>query len=89
MSCYPLDYYCPDDEMKEELETVNYRLTVDGLEFTPISGRKRTCTVTFIRRFLKQECSAWMPSASYFSCLRHILNHILHYGTKKSPEYVE
>ena len=42
MSCYPFDYTCPNGEMKEELETANYQLTVDGLEFTPVIGRKKT-----------------------------------------------
>ena len=53
MSCYPLDYSCPHDEMKEELETANYQLTVDGLEFTPISGRKRTVRCYIYKAFLK------------------------------------
>ena len=53
MSCYPLDYLCPDDEMKEELEPANYQLSFDGLEFTPISGRKRTVLRYIYKAFLK------------------------------------
>ena len=53
MSCYPFDYTCPNDEMKQELETANYQLTVDGLEFTPIIGRKKTVRRYAYKAFLK------------------------------------
>ena len=53
MSCHPLDYSCPDDEMKEKLETANYQLTVDGSEFTPISGRMRRVRRYIYKAFLK------------------------------------
>ena len=53
LSCYPFYYTCPDDEMKEELENANYQLTVDGLKFTPISGRQRTVLLYIYKAFLK------------------------------------
>ena len=39
--------------MKGELERANYQMTVDGLEFTPISGRKRTVRRYIYKAFLK------------------------------------
>ena len=47
MSCYPLNYESPYEELQEEIDTAQYKLSVDVIELTPVTGRQRT-----IRRFI-------------------------------------
>ena len=84
MSCYPFEYTCPSDEMKEELEIANYQLTVDGLEFTPVIGRKKTVRRYIYKAFLKTGVFGLDALSFLFSCPRHIVIRILRYGTRKS-----
>ena len=49
MSCYPLNYASPDKELQEEIDTAQYKLSADGIELTPVTGRQRT-----VRRYIFQ-----------------------------------
>ena len=54
MSCYPLNHESPEEELQEELETAHYKLSVDGIEFTPVTGRRRTVRRYIFQAFLQK-----------------------------------
>ena len=42
MNCYPLNTESHEKDLHDDLKTANYQLSVDGIEFTPVSGSQKT-----------------------------------------------